>query len=78
MRIKKGLTWKSIEGPSKGKEFTVVDVDSNFVRYKSSTSYVIYEEPRKNFEKRMERVSRFWNESNKSYKEKKQRLRNNE
>ena len=75
MKIKKGLTWKNIDGIGKGKEFTVISVDNNTVQYKSLSTGVFYEEPRKNFEKRMERVAEYWNRTNKEYKTKRQNLR---
>lgn len=75
MKLKKGYTWKSIEGPSKGKEFTIVYMDKYVVQYKSLETGQFYEENRKNFEKRMERVNEYWSQSNKDYKRKRQDLR---
>lgn len=75
MKLKKGLRWKSIEGPSKGKEFTLIDVDRYSVQYKSDETGTFYTEDRKNFEKRMERVTEFWNTSNRKYKLNKEKLR---
>lgn len=75
MKIKKGLRWKSIEGVSKGKEFVVVDVDKDSVQYKSEETGQFYTEDRKNFEKRMERVTEYWNSSNKTYKRNKEKLK---
>ena len=75
MKLKKGFIWKSIEGPSKGKEFTIIDINSDIIQYKSLETGAIYKEPRKNFEKRMERVSAFWNKSTKEYKKRKESLK---
>ena len=75
MKIKKGLRWKSIEGVSKGKEFVVIDVDKDSVQYKSEETGQFYTEDRKNFEKRMERVTEYWNSSNKTYKRNKEKLK---
>ena len=75
MKLKKGLRWKSIEGISKGKEFVIIDVDRDSVQYKSEETGTFYTEDRKNFEKRMERVSEFWSSSNRKYKLNKEKLR---
>lgn len=78
MRLKKGYIWKSIEGPSKGKEFTIVDVAKDTVQYKSNETGQFYTENRKNFEKRLERVNKYWNDTTKQYKRNKQQIRNEE
>lgn len=75
MKLKKGFTWKSIDGLSKGKEFVIVSLEKYVVQYKSIETGAFYEEPRKNFEKRMERVMEYWNQSNKDYKRKKNDLK---
>ena len=75
MKIKKGYTWKSIEGPAKGKEFTVVDINVTTVFYRSEETGIIYEKPRKEFEKYIQRVNKHWSDTNKSYKRNKQKLR---
>lgn len=75
MKLKVGLKFKSIEGPSKGKEFMVVFLDKYEVQYKSIETGQFYEESRKNFEKRMERINKHWSDTNKSYKHKKQEMR---
>lgn len=75
MKLRKGLTWKSIEDISKGKEFTVVEVKQDTVIYKSVETGNLYEESRKNFEKRMKNVSEYWSKTNKDYKRKKERLK---
>ena len=75
MKIKKGYTWKSIEGPAKGKEFTVVDINVTTVFYRSEETGIIYEKPRKQFEKYIQRVNKHWSDTNKSYKRNKQKLR---
>ena len=75
MKIKVGLKFKSIEGPSKGKLFTVISVTQNTVTYRSEETGVSYEVDRKHFEKYIERVNKYWSETNKSYKHKKQDLK---
>lgn len=77
MKIKKGFKWKSIEGLSKGKEFIVIRLTPDTVYYKavSGLQDKLYDSPRNHFEKYIERVSKYWNETNKSYKFKKSRLR---
>ena len=75
MKLKKGYIWKSIEGPSKGKEFTIVDITKSSIQYKSIETGQFYTEDRKNFEKRMERVNEYWSKSNKEYKRKKEELK---
>lgn len=76
MKLKKGYVWKSIEGPSKGKEFVIVDVASDSIQYKSKETGQFYEESRKNFEKRIQRVNEYWSSTTKEYKMKKENLRN--
>ena len=78
MKIKLGLKFKAIEGPSKGKLFTVVSVTQNTVSYRSEETGVCYEADRKHFEKYIERVNKHWSETNKSYKHKKQDLKYND
>lgn len=75
MKIKKGYTWKSIEGPSKGKEFTIIDIDAMSVLYRSKESGIVYKTPRKEFEKYIQRVNKYWSDTNKSYKREKERLK---
>ena len=77
MKIKKGYKWKSIEGPSKGNMLLVLDVSSELVTYKSCESGIVYTAPRKHFEQYVKRVQQYWNEKNKSYKNKKRNLKNN-
>lgn len=76
MKIKKGYKWKSIEGPAKGKEFTVIEVNQDNIIYRSEDSYRVYIVGRKEFDKYIQRVNKYWNEKNKSYKRKKEDLRN--
>ena len=78
MKIKKGLRWKSIEGLSKGKEFVVVEVTQYGITYRSIETDALYTTPRKDFEKYIMRVSKYWNETNKSYKHKKSKLKEQE
>ena len=66
---------KSIDGDSRGKEFVIVSLEKTVVQYKSLETGAFYEENRKNFEKRMERVAEYWNKSNKAYKAKKNDLK---
>ena len=75
MKLKKGYTWKSIEGPARGKDFTVIEVTVNNVLYKSQETGIIYEKPRKEFEKYIQRVNNYWSEKTKVYKKKKDRLK---
>lgn len=75
MKIKKGYTWKSIEGPAKGKEFTVIDVNAETVMYRSKETNIVYKTPRKEFEKYIQRVNKHWSDTNKSYKRDKERLK---
>lgn len=75
MKFKKGYTWKSIEGPCKGKIFTILDSNSEIVTYRSEESGEIYTAPRKHFEKYLERVNKYWNKKNKSYKQRKNQLK---
>ena len=76
MKIKVGTKFKAIEGLSKGKEFTVVSVDSISVTYRSEETGVLYNEPRKHFEKYLQRVNKHWTEIKKNYKYRKQQLKN--
>lgn len=75
MKIKIGTKFKSIEGLSKGKVFTVTTSNGNTVTYRSEESGEIYTAPRKHFEKYLERVNKHWNETNKKYKYKKNQLK---
>lgn len=74
MKIKVGTKFKAIEGLSKGKEFTVISVDSNNVIYRSEDTGNVYTEPRKHFEKYLQRVNKHWSETTKNYKHKKQNM----
>lgn len=67
----KKQTWKSIEGMSKGKIFSVVEVTPTEVIYRSQETGRIYSKPRKEFEKYMKRVHEYWSKTNKDYKRKK-------
>lgn len=75
MKIKVGLRFKSIEGPSKGKMFTVTAVSPDSVVSKSEESGRIYVTERGHFEKYIKRVNQYWSNSNKNYKHKKQELK---
>lgn len=74
MKLKNGYKWKSIEGLSKGKSFKITELTPKVVVYKSEDSGVTYTADRKFFEKYIERVNKFWSETNKSYKRKKEKL----
>lgn len=74
MKIKKGYKWKSIEGPAKGKEFTVIEVNQNDICYRSEESNRVYTMDRKEFDKYIQRVNKYWNDKNKTYKFKKKNL----
>ena len=76
MKIKVGIKFKSIEGLSKGKIFTVTDSNSETVTYRSEETGEIYTAPRKHFEKYLERVNKHWSETNKNYKKRKVELKN--
>ena len=76
MKIKVGTIFKAIEGPGKGTEFIVTEVNSVAVIYKSLKTGRLYNEPRKHFEKFLERVNKYWSDKNKNYKKKKQDLKN--
>ena len=75
MKIQIGLKFKAIDGPSKGKVFTVVNSDSKSVTYRSETTGVTYNAERKHFEKYLERVNKYWHETNKEYKQKRNNLK---
>ena len=76
MKIKVGTKFKSIEGLGKGKIFTVTDSNSDTVTYRSEETGVLYNEPRKHFEKYLQRVNKHWTETKKNYKHRKQQLKN--
>lgn len=76
MKLKIGYKWKSIDGISKGKFFKITELTSNSVVYKSEDSGATYSTERKLFEKYIERVNTYWSETNKSYKNKKEKLKN--
>ena len=75
MKIKVGLKFKSIEGLSKGKSFTVIVSNDKEVKYRSDDTGIVYSTNIKHFEKYLERVNKYWNETNKSYKHKKQNMK---
>ena len=76
MKIKVGYKWKSIDGIAKGKFFKITEITADNVTYKSDETGTIYQADRKFFEKYIERVNKYWAETNKSYKEKKEKLKN--
>ena len=76
MKIKVGTKFKSIEGLSKGKTFTITYVNEDIVNIRSELTGEVYTTPRKHFEKYIERVNKYWSETNKTYKKKKQDLKN--
>ena len=78
MKLKVGYKWKSAEGISKGKFFKITGLIANSVVYKSEDSGTVYLAERKYFEKYIERVNKYWSERNKAYKNKKEKLKNNE
>lgn len=75
MKIKVGTKFKSIEGLSKGKIFTVTASNSETVTYRSEETGELYTADRKHFEKFLERVNKHWSDTNKSYKYKKNQLK---
>ena len=78
MKLKIGYKWKSIDGLAKGKYFKITELTAKSVVYKSEDSGATYTTDRKHFEKYIERVNKFWSETNKSYKSRKEKLKNNE
>lgn len=76
MKLKIGYKWKSIDGISKGKFFKITELASDSVVYKSEDSGTTYTTERKHFEKYIERVNKYWSKTNKSYKSKKEKLKN--
>lgn len=77
MKIKLGTKFKAIEGLSKGKLFTIIEVNSDIVSYRSEETGQIYSTPRKHFEKFFQRVNTYWQQKNKNYKFKKNELKGN-
>ena len=75
MKLKIGYKWKSIDGISKGKFFKITELTAKTVVYKSEESGITYTAERKHFEKYIERVNKYWSETNKSYKNKKSELK---
>lgn len=75
MKIKKGYKWKSIEGPCKGNEFVITEVEQDEVIYRNNETGSSFTSPRKHFEKYIERVGKHWNETKKSYKRNKEKLK---
>ena len=75
MKLKLGYKWRSIDTISKGKIFKITEITKDYVIYKSEDTGRIYEYDRKHFEKYIERVNKFWSETNKSYKNKKEQLK---
>lgn len=76
MKIKKGFKWKSIEGPSKGSTFVVIEITSDVVTYRSIDTKSVYVTPRKHFDKYQERVKEYWYNKKKRYKLNKANLKN--
>ncbi len=75
MKLKLGYKWRSIDTISKGKIFKITEITKDYVIYKSEDTGRIYKSDRKHFEKYIERVNKFWSETNKSYKNKKEQLK---
>ena len=78
MKIKLYSTFRAIDGIGKGKEFIIININDSEVTYKSVETGRIYIEPRKLFEKYLQRVNKYWSEKNKSYKRNKQILKESE
>ena len=76
MKLKLGHKWKSIDGLSKGRLFKITEITSDTVIYKSEETGTTYSADRKFFEKYLERVNKYWLETKKSYKNKKEKLKN--
>ena len=75
MKIKVGLKFKAIEGLSKYKTFTVTQVNDKTVTYRSEETKILYTAERKHFEKFIQKVNKFWSDTNKAYKRNKQELK---
>ncbi len=75
MKLKAGFKWKSIEGISRGKYFVITKLTPDTVTYKSEETGSIYTAERKHFEKYIERVNKHLSETLKSYKIKKEKLK---
>lgn len=71
MKIKVGFKWKDITG----KEYTVREITQNEIVYESKEIKRLYTNERKHFEKYIKRISKFWNDKNKTYKNKKEKLK---
>jgi len=78
MKLKTGYKWKSIDGISRGKSFKITGITPDSVTYKSDESRITYSADRIFFEKYIKRVNKYWSETNKSYKNKKEKLRKHE
>ena len=78
MKIKLHTIFKAIEGPGKGNEFIITDVNAVAVTYRSVKSGEYYTAPRSHFEKYLERVNKYWSDTNKAYKNKKRNLQNSD
>lgn len=76
MKLKQGYKWKSTDGLSRGKSFKITGIASNSVTYKSEESGIIYSADRNFFERYIKRVNKYWAETNKAYKTKKEKLKN--
>ena len=74
MKIQKGMRFKAIDGISKGKTFTVLSVDNKQVVYRSEFTDATYTADRKHFEKYIQRVNKYWADTTKAYKRKKDSL----
>lgn len=73
--MKIGYKWKAIDGLAKGKVFRIIEITSDKVTYKSEETKNVYSSDRKFFEKYIERVNKYWSELQKSYKNKKEKLK---
>lgn len=71
MNIKKGLKWLHIDG----KEFIIREIRQNEVVYESKETKRIYTTERKHFERYLQRANKYWNNRNKDYKNKKNKLK---
>ena len=76
MKLKTGYRWKSIDGLSKGKTLSIKQLDNSTVTYEFEETGKIYTAERKHFEKYLERVNKYWSDTNKAYKRKKENLKN--
>lgn len=75
MKIHVGTKFRACEGIAKGQYFTVISVSEHDVIYRSDKTGMQFTHERKSFEKFLERTNKYWSDTNKHYKRKKQDLK---